>query len=48
MALGNLEAKSKTELQEIRDRLIITGKISSEEAVRVLAEIQRRVDASSW
>lgn len=48
MNLQGLENKSKAELQEIRDQLIIKGKISAEDSVRVLAEIQRRIDAGTW
>lgn len=55
MAKNNLEGKSKEELQKLRDRLLISGKINPEtvaqtlqRAIRILAEIGRRIDAGSW
>ncbi len=48
VSLGNLAGKSKDELQELRDQLIIKGKISADDAVKILAEIERRRDASAW
>ncbi|MDP2923342.1 MAG: hypothetical protein Q8O30_06465 [Candidatus Omnitrophota bacterium] len=48
MSIGNLEGKTKAELQELRNELILKGRLSADESVKILAEIQRRIDGSLW